>query len=390
MATKICLVTPEYPPRRWGGLARTVLRVSELLAALGLEVHVVDYIPKDGQPPLLDENRRTERRGQITLHEIDVGRESFPDGERALWDCPHTLTLLMLFESLDILHRQERFDAFLSFFLYPTGYVVGLLARREHLPHIACVVGNDVKKYLFSPEKTSACRSGLENADRLVFLAEDLLALADALTPVRSKSRLIFNSVQAGPERWPGSRPDRIFTVGAAGIFKHAKGLPYLFKAAAMLRGAGEIRLEIAGETRPEEAPICASLLERFSLEDAVRFHGPVPHEAMPAWLSELDVFALPSVSEGCPNVLMEAMALGLPCVASRVGAVEELMQHGRSGLVVDWGDSAQLAQSLERLRSDPDLAVALGREASRRMTLFSPERERRAWEELVRELLSW
>lgn len=386
MVKKICLVTPEYPPERWGGLARTAQRVSGHLAALGYAVHVVHYVPTDGPPPLLDENRRTERRGALTVHRVVVGRERFADG-RSLWDCPHTLTLLTLFESLEILHRAERFDAFLSFFLYPTAYVAGLLARREGLPHVACVVGNDVKKYLFSPEKTAVCRSGLENADALVFLAGDLLNLADALTPVRAKARIIFNAVTPGKARWQGPGTQRPFTVGVAGIFKHAKGLPYMFKALAALRRGGEIRLELAGETRPEEIPVRDALLERYALRDAVTFRGVVPHEDMPGWLATLDAFALPSVSEGCPNVLMEAMAVGLPCVSTRVGAAEELIQDGVSGLLVGWADSEALATALERLRGAPEYARALGRQAAVRMELFSPEREREQWAKVFREV---
>ncbi len=467
---KICLVTPEFPPTRWGGLARTVARVAAHVADLGLDTHVLHYRVIPGPPPLLDENHVTTRldpgqllghhhvwdaghvlsqspdlgpnlgldhapghdaqrdgldgaldQGQVTVHEAALGREAMPDDGRSLWDCPHTLTLRMLFESLEILHRAERFHGFLSFFLYPTAHVVGLLARREGLPHVACAVGNDVKKYVFSPEKVAVCRSGLEAADRLVFLAQDLLDLANALTPVRGKSRVIFNSVSQPTIRWPGPRLGRPFTLGAAGIFKHAKGLPYLFKALALLLRSGEARLELAGETRPEEVPLVEALLDRLAIRDVVSFRGVVPHADMPAWLAGLDVFVLPSLSEGCPNVLMEAMAAGLPCVASCVGAVgsagpseadvvsggdgvagslefqthraaapDALVEHGVSGLLVPWGNTAALAVALDQVRRHPDLAARLGREATRRMTLFSADRERAAWEAVLREVLAW
>lgn len=389
MPLKICVVTPEYPPLRWGGLARTALRVSEHLAGLGTAVHVLHHRTVDGLAPLLDENRTTAHQGAVVVHDVVLGRETFPQG-RALWDCPHALTLQMLFESLEMLHRAERFDVFLSFFLYPTGYVTGLLARREGRPHVACAVGNDIKKYVFSPEKAATCRSALANADRLVFLAEDLLALADALVPVRDKSRVICNSVAPAAARWSGPRDQGPFSVRAAGIFKHAKGLPYLLKAVARLRRTGDIVLDLAGETRPEEIPRRDALLDRLVLGDAVRLHGVVPHEAMPRWLAQGDVFALPSVSEGCPNVLMEAMAVGMPCVATRVGATTALVEDGVSGLLVDWGEAEQLAAALGRLRDDPGLAAALGSQAARRMALFSPERERREWEAVLREVVAW
>jgi len=382
MTRKICLVTPEFPPLRWGGLARTVERVAGHLAGAGCDVHVLHYRPQEGLPPLLDENRRSTISGPLTVHDVLLGREPVAARGPSLWDCPHTLTLLMLFESLEMLQRAERFEAFVSFFLYPTSYVTGLLARREGLPHLACAVGNDVKKYFFSPEKAAVCRSALENADRLVFLAHDLLDLAHSLAPVRERSCVIYNSVTPPARPWPGPRAERgaPFVVGAAGIFKHAKGLPYLFKAVASLRAAGPLCLDLAGETRPEEVPVREDLLDRCNIRDCVCFAGVVPHERMPDWLCGLDAFALPSVSEGCPNVLMEAMAAGLPCVATRVGAAETLVEHEVSGLLVPWGDSAALAEALDRIRRDPELAARLGREAARRMESFSPAREREAW----------
>lgn len=389
MRPAICLVTPEFPPTRWGGLARTVLRVAEHAASLGLDVHVLHFGVGAGTP-LLDECRHTTRREGFTVHETTLGREPMPTLGRSLWDCPHTLTLQTLFENLEILDRERGFDTFVSFFLHPTSYVTGLYARRERKPHVACLVGNDVKKYFFSPEKVAVCRAALESADRLVFLAQDLLDLADCLAPVRDRSHVVYNSVRPAPLSWSGPRTGRPFRVGAAGIFKHAKGLPYLLKAVALLRRDGGIRLELAGECRPEESPILEELLEGLDIRDIVTLRGVIAHEDMPAWLSGLDAFALPSLSEGCPNVLMEAMAVGLPCVASRVGACAELVEHGVSGLLAPWGDASVLASALARLRGDPDLAASLGRAAQRRMTLFSGERERRGWETVLREVLQW
>lgn len=388
----ICLVTPEFLPARYGGLARTAARVADHLAGCGLDVQVVHAAPVDGPPPLLDENRRTWRRGDVIVHDVAMGRERFEDGGRSLWDCPHTLSLVMLHESLEILTREQGFDAFVSFFLYPVSYVTGLVARKAGVPHLACAVGNDVKKYLFSPEKAALCKMALERADRAVFLSEDLLDLAQALTPVRHKSRVIFNSVTVPGATWNGPSHSGGFAMGCAAIFKHAKGLPYLFKAVAELAETGEATLMLAGEARPEEAPQWEALLDRTGIRQRVRFSGVIPHEGMNAWLAGLDAFVLPSVSEGCPNVLMEAMAMGLPCVATRVGAVEALVEDGVSGLLVPWGDSKALARALARLRADPALAASLGRNARQRMAGFSPSRERQAWGEVLGELVdfSW
>jgi len=387
-AKKICLVTPEFPPRNFGGLSRTAARVADHLSTAGVDVHVLHAAAAEGVPPLLDENERIRRQGDLVIHEVTLGRESSAGAQRDMWACPHNLTLLMLFESLEILHLREDFDAFVSFFLYPVGYVVGLAARRFSRPHLSCVVGNDIKKYLFSPEKAFLCKSGLDNSDRVVFLSRDLMETAHAVTPVTDKSRIILNSVKPPEESWSGPSSDRTFTVGCAGIFKHAKGLPYLLKALARLRLTGPAALELAGETRDEEIPLREFWLDRLSLRDAVCLRGVIPHDGMPAWLAGLDAFVLPSVSEGCPNVLMEAMAVGVPCVATRVGATDILVGNGVSGLLVPYGNSDALAEALATVREDPELAVYLGRAARERMKLFSPERERREWTAVLRDLL--
>ncbi len=389
-AKKICLVTPEFPPRNYGGLSLTAGRVADYLSTAGLDIHVVHATVVEGLPPLLDENDRTRRHNDLIVHEVTLGREAIMEKQRDLWDCPHTLSLVMLYESLEILHRRENFNAFLSFFLYPIGYVVGLAASRFDRPHLSCVVGNDIKKYLFSPEKSFLCKSALDNSDRVVFLSHDLMELAHAVTAVKEKGSVILNSVQPSEEKWKGPSADHTFTIGCAGIFKHAKGLPYLLKALARLRLTGQATLELAGETRDEEIPIREFWLDRVSVRDAVRLLGVVPHDRLPAWLSGLDAFVLPSVSEGCPNVLMEAMAVGLPCVASQVGATEILVEDGLSGLLVPYGDSDSLTEALSRLRANPELAVSLGRAARERMRLFSTELERREWTAVLSELLDF
>jgi glycosyltransferase involved in cell wall biosynthesis len=114
----------------------------------------------------------------------------------------------------------------------------------------------------------------------------------------------------------------------------------------------------------------------------------PLPHDKIPEWLRTLDVFVLPSLTEGCPNILMEAMASGVPSIATRTGAIEDLMEDRVSGLVVPWGDSHALAAALRELMDNPSLAAEFGAAARSRMKEFSPAKEREAWESVYRELL--
>jgi L-malate glycosyltransferase len=388
---KICIVTPEFPPEQWGGLAGTVSRVADHAAAFGLEVHVAHLVVDASGPVLLDENRVTSDAGAVKLHRIRVGKEPMSDSDRELWDCPHTLTLQMMYQSLEMLHRDEGFDLFHSFFLYPVGYVTGLLARRMSVPSVVTVVGNDIKRYLFSPEKVAVCRSGLENADRVVALSKDLLDMGHALTEIKAKSCIIYNSVEIPEVGWSRERevggPVRI---GCAGIFKYAKGLPYLFKAVGRLARRYRVTLELRGHLRDSERDTYEYMVLRANIGNVVCLLEPLPHVEIPNWLRTLDVFVLPSLTEGCPNILMEAMACGAPSIATRTGANEDLVDDRISGLLVPWGNSEALTEALEEIIEHPDAARSMGKAGRERMTHFPAARERQAWESAYKELMQF
>jgi glycosyltransferase involved in cell wall biosynthesis len=129
-------------------------------------------------------------------------------------------------------------------------------------------------------------------------------------------------------------------------------------------------------------------MLAKTGIEDLVVLREPLPHDKIAEWLRSFDVFVLPSISEGCPNILMEALACGVPCIATRTGANEDLIEDRVSGLIVPWGDSAALADALVELLGNNDLRQKLGSAGRLRMREFSPERERLEWEGVYRELV--
>ena len=144
------------------------------------------------------------------------------------------------------------------------------------------------------------------------------------------------------------------------------KNHPLLLQAfARVLRRMPEAILHLAGEGK-EKARI-ERLAAAPELRGRVRFH-PGNADVRPL-LHKAQVFVLASDYEGMPNVLLEAMACGLPVAATRAGGVPELVLHERTGLLADCGDSEGLAEAMTRLLSNPGERTAFGR-AGRERTL--------------------
>jgi sugar transferase (PEP-CTERM/EpsH1 system associated) len=151
----------------------------------------------------------------------------------------------------------------------------------------------------------------------------------------------------------PGTR--LIGTVGRLDAVKHHAGLiDALHALCARDPDHGRtLRLAIVGEGR--ERPALDRRTRELGLEDQVRLLGD--RDDVPALLAEFDAFALPSIAEGIPLTVLEAMATGLPVVASRVGGVGEAVVDGETGTLVPPADSAALAAALARYLDDPALA---------------------------------
>jgi len=153
--------------------------------------------------------------------------------------------------------------------------------------------------------------------------------------------------------------------VACIGRFHAEKGVVHLVGAFhALLQAHPSARLLLAGDGPSRRS--LETTVEALRLEPFVRFLG----SAASPWplLSGTDIFALPSLVEGMPNALLEAMAAGLPAVATAVGAVPEMVIDGREALVVPPGDTGALARALAELAASPARRREMGALARRRV----------------------
>jgi glycosyltransferase involved in cell wall biosynthesis len=180
----------------------------------------------------------------------------------------------------------------------------------------------------------------------------------------------------------PHGRPPRhrplLLSVGQ---LKDRKGMHYLIEACGHLRDWGvEFDCEIVGDG--DQRVRLDEMIERLALRDRVSLLGALPHEVVLEKYRAATIFVLPCVisldgdRDGIPNVILEAMAMGLPVVSTMHSGVPEAVQDGRNGFLVSPGDSVGLADALARLIKDEELSRAMGRAGRKRVAeKFDPDR---------------
>jgi len=172
----------------------------------------------------------------------------------------------------------------------------------------------------------------------------------------------------AGPER----------RVLYAGVLHPSKGLLELFTAVRRLLDDGlPVRLVVAGSAWDQDLAMQARV-EELGMTGAVEFLGWVPYEDMSRLYRSSDVLAMPSHSETGPKVVSEAMANGLPVVATRVGSVPIVVSQGVTGLIVPVGNADELYKALRQVLGDEGLRQRMAQSALQRAGLFTMEAERR------------
>ena len=165
-----------------------------------------------------------------------------------------------------------------------------------------------------------------------------------------------------------------IVTFGFAARMEHLKGAMYLMEAFAdVFRQSSSVRLNMAGDGSQRHK--LAARAKALDVASRYRYHGVYTHpEDCRAFMESIDVFVMPSFSEGTPNSIVEAMACGKPIIASDVGGIPDMIGPD-AGLCVPAGDSNALSATMLRLASDSALRQRMGAAARLQYEkLFSPK----------------
>jgi glycosyltransferase involved in cell wall biosynthesis len=180
--------------------------------------------------------------------------------------------------------------------------------------------------------------------------------------------------------------PEDAFCICAAGRLSPEKGQRYLLQALPNLVGRiPRLLLILLGEGR--ERPELERLATELGIRKHVLFAG-FKKDIRP-WIEACDLLVNPSLTEGTPNVVLEAMALGTPVIATGVGGVPDLVEHLTSGILVAPGDSSVLAGAIHALFASPDERLRIAQNAQKRLFEYSPERQNQQLNELYTRALA-
>jgi glycosyltransferase involved in cell wall biosynthesis len=305
------------------------------------------------------------------------------------WRCARSLADLFHRERVDVVHAHQYGPFFYS-----------ALARHfgARMPIVLTEHGREF------PDNTSrthhlANRLLLRRRDRVAGVGREVRrGLIDKEGFPARRVEVIYNGIDLSPYEDRG--PDRDMVLRELGVVPgdllvaqvarlvtikdHATAIRTIEQ---LTRSRRDVCLVLVGDG-PEAGLIEAMIRER-GLAGRVRMLGR--RLDVPRLLRAADLALLTSVSEGIPLSLIEAMAAGLPVVATRVGGVPEVVEEGRTGLLAPAGDHEALAGLLLRLAGDPDLRARMGRAGRERAReLFSEDRMVAEYEQIYRELAGW
>ena len=388
MKTKICLTTLEYPPDV-GGVGESVSRIAKMLQDLGYEVHVAVFHSKLRK--ITDKPKRTGCKTNIqdgiTVHRL---KAAIRTELVAIQDY-----LCEIYAQLKILHQQYQFDLFHAFFINETGFLTTMLAKEFNLPVINSIRGNDLHKHIFDPKQQAKISWTLSNSDWTTFVSGDLQRRAEVFVPqIIGKSTCFWNSIvpidfETIPQ--PTNLPElRGLVIGSVGRFRDKKGIDFLIDACVSLKDELEFTLLLIGDFVAKEREYWLEVVGNSGIADRITITGILPRVEALGYLQHIDLFAIPSIHDGCPNAMLEAMLAGKAILGSTVDAIGDILDDGVDSLLVPPADAKAIRHAIRQFARHPEQRQAMG-EAARRKVLeqLAPEVERQNWSQVYERVLS-
>ena len=368
------IVTERFAPDL-GGVARSSARIADAFVKLGLETQVFTWT-KTLAPGSLATIRRDSGESKILVHRL---------GLFANWD----LSLQHTLNSLHRLHKQSNVDFVWGHYLFPAGFLATFFAKQIQVPSCVSARGNDIDQMMFPPGDFSRLMWTLQNASKVTAVSEDLKNKIEILLDDDSKTQVIPNVVDSTVFK-PRTRSEELATalniqanetvLGFSGELKHKKGYPFLLSAFQAVSEKQACKLLVIGELRARVSEAFAAFKSQFP-EFAERIiitgHLQNTHEIV-EHMELCDIFLFPSVWDGLPNALLEAMSMKKLVIGSDAGGIPDVIKHGENGVLIPTTELHRLGEAILELLSLPQSRLDAIRENARHtiLTERSPEHE--------------
>jgi len=366
----IALLSEKYTPDI-GGLAISTERLARLLTSVGHTVRL--FCPSRN---LLPSEQRT-----LTHNGVSVTRFG---AHKRVDD-----TLVDWFELIVAEHKREPFDVLHAYFLTQAGFVATYSGKYLNLPSVVSIRGNDIERAAFDPSRFSHTMYALQNAgvvttnaselvkkakafvDREVILIpngvdtdhfkpmEKNLVLAEALGINTLESDSLLSDIG---EQAPRLQNNSV--IGFVGELREKKGLTTLLNAYTLVNKKQPVTLLIVGEVRQGEDKKIFEDFQQSNPDSQIIVTGYISPKDLPTYYSLIDTFVHPSLRDGMPNAVLEAMACGKTVIATPVGGVTDVIEDGVNGMLVQVNDANELAEKIAKALSQPEKQEQFGRSA--------------------------
>jgi len=373
---KLLFFNTEYPPLGGGAGNANYYIFKEFSKFPDLKI---DFITSS-----VDKDYHLEKMGEnINIHRLPIGKNNQNLHYQSQKELLVYAWKAFSFAKKLIKNSPEKYDLSHSFFTVPCGYISYLLKRKYGIPYIISLRGSDVPGYserfsfiyrLITPLITKIWKNSFGVVSNSQGLKDLALKAND-----KQKIGVIYNGI-AIDEFKPAfeKRNHDELKILCVSRLTARKGINYLIEAAAILLQKNlKIKLELIGEG--DQAENLKKLAEEKNIKNQVDFLGRIEHANLPDYYQKADVFALPSLNEGMSNTMLEALAAGLPLVATDTGGTRELLIENQNGFIIKIKDSQDTADKIEKLINDSDLKEKMS-VASRHLA------EKMSWENVAKE----
>jgi glycosyltransferase involved in cell wall biosynthesis len=370
---KVAIISHMYPSVSRPTYGRFIHEHVKALQELGVQTRVIAPVP--WTPPgmnLLKKKWRNYSRSvaEDTIYEgIEVRRPAYFTPPQPLhftggWGMATSLGWswknLMSGFDCDLIHAHA---------ITPDGLAACRLGQKLGLPVVCSARGSEVH---LIPKESSVflklTRWTLQHCDEMVAVSGALAREAVHIAGEQLRPNIIYNGV-AGSFRPASDRkrvrqelnlsePAKIILF--VGRCEWDKGVNELFRAFEIIHGLHPLtELVLLGSGGAQRDLQLKAQSESWG--EQVHFIGTVGRDQIARYLQAADIFVLPSHGEGMPNALLEAMSVGLPCVATTVGGIPEAIQDGENGLLVPPQCPTAIAMAFQRILESADLGLKLG-----------------------------